>query len=323
MNATQVPEFSTLQQAIVYFSNPDNCIAYLVAQRWPDGVVKCSTCGRDDVRYVASRRVWQCKTRHAKCQFSIKAGTIFEDSTLPLDKWLMAMWMIANCKNGVSSHEIARDLGVTQKSAWFMLHRIRRAMKMEDTPLTLGGQWTNPVEVDEAYIGGKAKNKHLGQRKQEEKKTIVMGMLARGTREVRAKVIPQARRDVLQGEILKNIGFNAHVFTDGHVGYEGLDKLKNFTHQTVNHVNEYVNGRVHTQGIENFWSLLKRGLTGTYVAVEPFHLDAYVDEQVFRYNNRLKTNDAGRFNKTVAQIVGKRLTYAELTGKTAEQARPF
>jgi len=181
----------------------------------------------------------------------------------------------------------------------------------------------NPVEVDEAYIGGKAKNKHLGQRKQEEKKTIVMGMLARGTREVRAKVIPQARRDVLQGEILKNIGFNAHVFTDGHVGYEGLDKLKNFTHQTVNHVNEYVNGRVHTQGIENFWSLLKRGLTGTYVAVEPFHLDAYVDEQVFRYNNRLKTNDAGRFNKTVAQIVGKRLTYAELTGKTAEQARPF
>jgi transposase-like protein len=323
MNATQVPEFATLQQAIIYFSNPDNCVAYLVAQRWPDGVVKCPTCGRDDVRYVASRRVWQCKTRHAKCQFSIKVGTIFEDSTLPLDKWLMAMWMIANCKNGISSYEIHRGIGVTQKSAWFMLHRIRRAMKMEDTSLTLGGQWTNPVEVDEAYIGGKAKNKHLGQRKQEEKKAIVMGMLARGTREVRAKVIPQARRDVLQGEILKNVGFNAHVFTDGHVGYEGLDKLKNFTHQTVNHVNEYVNGRVHTQGIENFWSLLKRGLTGTYVAVEPFHLDAYVDEQVFRYNNRLKTNDAGRFNKTVAQIVGKRLTYAELTGKTAEQARPF
>jgi ribosomal protein L37AE/L43A len=323
MITPEIPEFSTLQQAIVYFSDPDNCVAYLVARRWPDGVVKCPTCGRNDVRYIASRRVWQCKTRHAKCQFSIKVGTIFEDSTLPLDKWLMAMWMIANCKNGVSSYEIHRAIGVTQKSAWFMLHRIRVAMKMEPTPLTLGHYWQNPVEVDETYIGGKAKNKHLAKRQQEEKKTIVMGMLARGTREIRAKVIPAARRDVLQGEILKNIGWNSHVFTDGHVGYEGLDKVKNFTHHTVNHINEYVNGRVHTQGIENFWSLLKRGLTGTYVAVEPFHLDAYVDEQVFRYNNRLKTNDAGRFAKTVTQIVGKRLTYAELTGKTAEQARPF
>ena len=204
----------TLQEAIIHFSNQDNCIAYMVAMRWPDGVVVCPSCGRNDVSWLTNQKKWQCKSKHAKRQFSAKVGTIFEDSPLGLDKWLMTAWMITNCKNGVSSYEIAKDIGVTQKSAWFMLHRLRLAMK-DDSKLTLGGQWNNPVEVDEAYIGGKAKNKHLGKRKQEEKKVIVMGMLARGTREVRAKVIPQARRDVLQGEILKNVGFNAHVFTDG------------------------------------------------------------------------------------------------------------
>ena len=308
-------KLKTLQEAIVYFSNPDNCVAYLVSKRWKDGVV-CPNCGSKEVKYMASRRVWQCKTRHPKSQFSVKVGSVYEDSAIGLDKWLTATWMVVNCKNGVSSYEIARSIGVTQKSAWFMLHRIRLAMKEDNGDLTLGGQWGNPVEVDETYIGGKARNKHLGNRKQDDKKTIVMGMLARGTREVRAKVIPHARREVLQGEILKNIGFNAHVFTDGHPGYEGLDKMKNFTHRTVNHMNEYVNGRVHTQGIENFWGLLKRTLAGTYVAVEPFHLDAYVDEQVFRYNNRKGMNDGQRFGICVERTFGKRLTYKQLTGKT-------
>ncbi len=307
---------STLQQAIIYFANPDNCIAYMVAHRWPDGVA-CPTCGRNDVSWLSTQKKWQCKSAHAKRQFTAKVGTIFEDSPLGLDKWLMSAWMITNCKNGVSSYEIAKAIGVTQKSAWFMLHRLRVAMK-EDHKHTFGGNWQNPIEVDETYIGGKAKNKHLSKRKQEEKKTIVMGMLNRETRQIRAKVIPAARREVLQGEILKHIGFNAHVFTDGHLGYDGIDKYKNFTHRTVNHINEYVNGRVHTQGIENFWSLLKRGLTGTYVAVEPFHLDAYVDEQVFRYNNRKKMNDGLRFKKLLSQVAGKRLTYAEVTGQVLE-----
>ena len=308
----------TLQEAIVHFSNPDNCIAYVKAMRWPDGVVVCPSCGRNDVSWLANQKKWQCKSKHSKRQFSAKVGTIFEDSPIALDKWLMTAWMITNCKNGISSYEIARSIGVTQKSAWFMLHRLRLAMK-DDHKNTMGGHWQNPIEIDEAYIGGKAKNKHLGSRKQEEKKTIVMGMLDRETRQVRAKVIPQAKRTVLQGEILKNVGFNAHVFTDGHPGYDGLDKLKNFTHKTVNHINEYVNGRVHTQGIENFWSLLKRGLTGTYVAVEPFHLDAYVDEQVFRFNNcGKKMNDGKRFEKVLSQVAGKRLTYAEVTGKVSE-----
>jgi transposase-like protein len=307
----------TLSQAIVYFSNLDNCVAYMVAKRWPDGVVKCPTCGSSEVKYMESRRVWQCKTspRHPKAQFSVKVGSIYEDSALGLDKWLTATWLVANCKNGVSSYEIARSVGVTQKSAWFMLHRIRLAMREEHVHTT-GSHRGNPIEVDETFIGGKVGNRHLNKRGTDrDNKTIVMGMLNRQTRQIRAQVIPNVKRETLQAAILDNIGFNAHVFTDGHVGYDGLDKVKNFTHKTVNHVNQYVNGRVHTQGIENFWSLLKRSLNGTYVAIEPFHMDAYVDEQVFRYNNRRKANDGVRLGICVEQGFGKRLTYKALTCK--------
>jgi hypothetical protein len=265
-------------------------------------------------------RLYNCKTKHPRQKFSLKVGTVFEDSPIGLDKWLPAMWLLCNSRNGISSYELSRALGVTQKSAWFMLHRIRLAMKEERGDLTLGGNWSNPVEVDETFIGGKAKNKHLSQRKQKEPKTIVMGMLNRETRQIRAKVIPDVTRTTLQNEILKNIGFNAHVFTDGNSGYDRLSEFKNFTHKTVNHINEYVNGRVHTQGIENFWSLLKRGLNGTYVAVEPFHMDAYVDEQVFRFNTRHKHNDATRFAKVLSQVAGKRLTYKEVTGKVGGAA---
>src|SRR5258708_1869238 len=147
-------EPKTLQDAIIYFANADNCVAYLVARRWPNGVV-CPSCGRTDVSYVPVRRVWQCKTRHPKAQFSIKVGTIFEDSPISLDKWLLAMWMLANCKNGISSYEISRATGITQKSTWFMLQRIRLALQGED-----GGKLGGDVEVDETFIGGKARNMH-------------------------------------------------------------------------------------------------------------------------------------------------------------------
>jgi hypothetical protein len=314
-------EPKTLQQATVYFSNPDNCVAYLVERRWTDGVVKCPTCDRADVSYIPARRVWQCKSRHSKSQFSIKIGTIFEDSALGLDKWLMAMWMAANCKNGVSSWEIHRTIGITQKSAWHMLHRIRLAMQGE--PHLRLGQNGGPVEVDEAFIGGKPKNMHVRKRIEAQKnglrtdKPIVMGMLDRETREVRAKVIPNVSREVLQGEILDQVRRGSKIFTDGYKGYIGTGEL--YVHEAVSHLNEYVRGEVHTNGIENFWSCLKRSLTGTYVAVEPFHLSRYVDEQMFRYNNRAtKDNpltDSDRFALAVTQIIGKRLTYAELTGK--------
>jgi transposase-like protein len=322
-------EPKTLQEAIVFFSNRDNCVRYLVECRWPDGVV-CPTCGRSDVSYVAKRRVWQCKTRHPKAQFSVKVGTIFEDSPISLDKWLMAMWMVPNCKNGISSWEIHRSLGVTQKTAWFLLHRIRLAMKDHSThKFGFGG----PVESDETFVGPNPQRMHKSrkakiQARDEVKggyvgKTAVHGMIDRELRQVRAQVIPNIKRETLQNAILENVTPFAKVYTDEAGAYDGLSK--NYIHCVVNHTKEYVRGQIHTQGIENFWSLLKRGLRGTYVAVEPFHLDAYVDEQAFRYNNRATPdnplNDADRFALVVSQIVGRRITYRELTGKV--DARQF
>jgi transposase-like protein len=321
-------EPKTLQQAIVYFADPDNCVSYLVDRRWPNGVV-CPTCGRTDVSYVAKRRVWQCKSRHPKCQFSAKVGTVMEDSPIGLDKWLAAMWMVANCKNGVSSWEVHRALGVTQKTAWFMLHRVRLALRDDRThKFGFGG----PVEGDEVYIGPNPVKMHKDRKAKIQaqnwgkpglvNKTAVQGILDRELRQVRAKVLPNLKRETLQSMILENVTPFAKVYTDEHHGYDGLEKK--FVHRVVNHSQEYVNGQIHTQGIENFWSLLKRGLRGTYIAVEPFHLDRYLAEQIFRYNNRAtKDNpldDGDRFALAVTQIVGKRVTYAQLTGKdTARQ----
>jgi transposase-like protein len=304
---------ATLQQAIQHFSSESNCIAYMVKMRWPDGVVVCPTCGRNDVSWLGSQRKWQCKSQHKKRQFSAKVGTIFEDSPIPLTKWLMASWMLVNCKNGVSSYEIADAIGVTQKSAWFMMHRLRMALSGE--PETKLGGEGGTVEVDETFIGGDKKHKHLGKR-DGDKKVPVMGMLDRNTREVRARVIPNVKMSTLSNHIMANIGEQSEVFTDGWAGYQNL-RLAGFVHDTVNHVDQYVKGKVHTQGIENFWSLLKRTIKGSYVAVEPFHLDRYVDEQVFRYNNRKKA-PVQRFNKLLSQLDGKRLTFAEVTGKVGE-----
>ena len=349
----RITEPKTLQEAIIYFADSDTCIHYLAAKRWPDDVVVCPICERKDAAYVEARRVWQCKTRHPKAQFSIKVGTIFEDSPIALSKWLTAMWMIANCKNGVSSWELHRAIGVTQKTAWFMLHRIRLALGT-DTTDQFGGEDGGPVEVDEAYIGGHPKNKHIGKRDpghgkkylldefgerkglnpdyvphvcgRATQKTAVFGMLDREARRVRAHVVPEVKREVLMEAILANIQKKSTIYSDGLADYRPLRNME-FVHETVNHATEYVRGQVHTQGIENFWSLLKRGLKGTYVAVEPFHLDRYISEQVFRYNNRATRNnplnDSDRFALAVSQIVGKRLTYAELTGKVEETSEPF
>jgi transposase-like protein len=287
--------------------------------RWKGGEPTCPKCNGKNVLWLKNQLRWKCRAKGCEKQFSVKVGTIFEDSPIALDKWLVAMWLIGNCKNGVSSYEVARDLGITQKSAWFMLHRIRLAMKDSPTIFTLGGTGRT-VEVDETFIGGKAKNMHKDRHPQIDKKVAVMGMLDRKTRQIRARVVPNVKRATLQAEILKNVGFNSHVYPDQHVGYEGLNNLKNFTHKTVNHMEEYVNEKVHTQGIENFWACLKRSLHGTYVAVEPFHLDAYVDEQMFRFNTSKSHSDEKRFAKVLSQVAGKRLTYAELTGKVGETA---
>jgi transposase-like protein len=314
-------EPKTLQEAVIYFASPDNCLNFLVARRFRDGVC-CPRCGSKGVRFLATRRIWECKSKHAKRQFSIKVNTIFEDSPISLDKWLLAVWMIANCKNGVSSYEIHRAVGVTQKSAWFMMHRIRLALDIGSFH-KLGGGPENAVEVDETFVGGKLKNMHKDKKVIYNKrggtfgKAIVMGLLDRGRGEVRAKVVPNTSRHTLQPQVEKEVKLGATVYTDEMTAYENL-RYK-YAHDVINHTEAYVRGRVHTNGIENFWALLKRGIGGTYVAVEPFHLERYVDEQVFRYNNRATAdnpmNDFDRFSLAVSNIVGKRVTYKELTGK--------
>ncbi len=317
----------TLQQAILYFGNPDNCHSFLTSRIFPDGVF-CPRCSSRDVRYLATRHIWECKAKHPKRQFSLKVGTIFEDSPISLDKWMVAVWMIANCKNGISSYEIHRAIGVTQKSAWFMLHRIRLALRVGSFhKLGSGPDCANEVEVDETFIGGKMRNMHASRRArfQAEKsaaKAVVIGLLDRQRREIRAKVVPNTERITLQNEVLREVKYGSRVFSDNSVAY---DKLRyKYVHEIVNHAEKYVDGRVHTNGLENFWSLLKRNLAGTYVAVEPFHLFRYIDEQVFRYNNRgsreLPVTDYDRFDLVLRNLVGKRVTYKELTGKEGETA---
>lgn len=312
----EVAEPKTLQDAIVYFSDPDNCINYLAAKRWPNGVT-CPTCGSTNVLFLANQRRWKCREKHDRPQFSVKVGTVMEDSPIGLDKWLMAMWQIVNCKNGVSSYEIHRAIGVTQKTAWFLDHRIRFALGMESA-----GKFSGEVEADETFIGGKARNMHAGKRARKitgtggKDKTAVMGILERGGK-VKTVVVPNRKKKALQAEVRKHVEAGSALFTDSLKSYEGLTE---FEHQVVDHAVQYVDGRVHTNGMENFWSLLKRGLNGTYVSVEPFHLFRYLDEQTYRFNNR-HMNDGQRFDLAVQQIVGKRLTWNQLTGKELDSAQ--
>jgi transposase-like protein len=311
MEAVKEPE--SLQEAILFFSDQENCLNYLVARRpeWKDGVV-CPACGSKKVSFLKNQLRWQCSARHPKRQFSVKVGTIFEDSPLGLEKWLPAMWLILNCKNGISSLEIHRALKVTQKTAWFMLHRIRLAQQGKQ-----GGKLGGEVEIDETFIGGKARNMHKSKRDRVisgtggKDKEIVLGMLERGGN-VRVMHIENRRKAELQAHVREHVEAGAAIFTDELLSYDGLNE--DFKHQVINHAIEYANGNVHTNGMENFWSLVKRQLHGTYISVEPFHLFRYIDEQAFRFNNR-KMTDAERFDIGVREIVGKRLTYAELTGK--------
>lgn len=306
----------TLQQAIVHFSKPENCIAFMVERRWPAGV-ECPTCGSKEVRFISTRNLWECKTQHAKKQFSVKVGTIFEDSALPLDKWLIAIWMIANCKNGVSSYEIGRAVGVTQKSAWFMLHRIRLAMQNRSF-LKLGGPGS-AVEVDETFVGGAARFMHADKRKRRitetgtKDKCAIVGIMERGG-EVRGAVVGNRRKHALQTQIRAHVKAGSAMYTDALMSYQGL-REQGFEHQVIDHAERYVDGQVHTNGLENFWSLLKRGLKGTYISVEDFHLFRYLDEQMFRFNFRELPHDGARFEHVASHVLGKRLTYAEVTGK--------
>ena len=308
----------TLLEAVTYFADKHIAHAFVAALRWPNGPI-CPRCASGAVAFLSTRQVYKC--RACKKQFSVKVGTIFEDSPLSLSKWLPAMWMIANCKNGISSYELSRAIGVTQKTAWFMLHRLRLAMQARSFTKISG-----TVEVDETFIGGRARFMHEKKRKQLRKiyeqhgpsalgKVVVMGLLERhgkdGQSRMRATMLTSRATDELMGTVVQHVERGATVNTDEHKGYGGL--IAQYQHKVINHDEKYVDGQVHTNGAENFWSLLKRTIKGTYVSVEPFHLFRYLDEQCFRFNER-SVNDAERFVAALASIVGRRVMYKELTG---------
>ena len=304
--------------------------------RWADGKPACPSCKSANIGklvvstenkkgrtlkngtviepYSITRRFWVCKD--CRKQFTVKVGSIFEDSPLSLDKWLCGLWLITNAKNGISSCEIARTLGITQKSAWFLAHRLRLAIQ-EGSFEKMSGH----VEVDETYIGGRARNMHAHVKREKVKGTgnkaltPVQGLLertgAQGASKVRLAVVDGTKRPELQGNVRKYVLKGSEVHTDALASYTGL--AEDFTHNVVDHAVSYVRGNVHTNGLENFWSLLKRTVKGTYVSVEPFHLFRYLDEQAFRFNER-KDNDQGRFMKAIRGIFGKRLTWKKLTG---------
>ncbi|MDR3709828.1 MAG: IS1595 family transposase [Capsulimonadaceae bacterium] len=302
----------TLQEVILHFSSDDVCHEFMTNMRWPNGVA-CPRCGDTAVGFVKTRRIWNCKG--CKKQFTVKVGTIFEDSPLKFQTWLPAFWLLANAKNGISSCELARSLDVTQKTAWFMLHRIRTVLETGSVE-KLSGE----VEADETYVGGKVRNnkRRIGKVKAgrgDSGKTVVFAVLERAEHEfeasrVQATVVPSAKKTVLSKEIRERISEFTTLYTDSWKGYRGLSS--EYLHQFVDHTVTYAMGQVHTNGIENFWSLLKRGLNGTYISVEPFHLKRYIDEQVFRFNNR-DDDDAGRFLVALENTEGRRLTYDELT----------
>ncbi|HVX91106.1 MAG TPA: IS1595 family transposase, partial [Candidatus Paceibacterota bacterium] len=262
--------------------------------------------------FIKTRRIWRCK----ECgkQFTVKIGTVMEDSPLGLDKWVVGMWLLVNAKNGISSYEIHRALGITQKSAWFLLHRLRLALKTRSFSKVSG-----TVEVDETYIGGLEENKHEHKKLHAGRggvgKAIVMGIVERGgvdgsPSQVRAMVVGNTDAETLQGEVLKNVKHGSTVNTDSHASYKGLGQA--YTHETINHAIEYVRGNVTTNRAENFFSCLKRTLKGTYISVDPMHLQAYVNEQCFRFNARIGT-DRDRFLLAVKGMEGRRLTYKKLT----------
>jgi transposase-like protein len=329
-----VPE--TLQEAIRYFSDLDACHQFAVSIRWPEGVV-CPRCGAtDSASFVKTRRIFNCLA--CKKQYSVKVGTIFEDSPLGLDKWFMAMWMLVNCKNGVSSYELSRDLGVTQKSAWFMLGRLRLAIQNGSIEKAkLSGE----LEADETFVGGKAKNMHNDVRRKKitgrgaSGKAIVAGVLQRGetyideqtgeelktTSQVVVGVIPDTSEKSIGNLVTSNAEEGSALNTDAHPAYRALSAK--YGHEFVDHAIKYVEGKVHTNGLENFWSLVKRAIKGTYVSVEEAHLFRYLDEQTFRFNERdcggksyagYKAGDSIRFVKALRGVTGKRLTYQELIG---------
>jgi transposase-like protein len=312
--------------AIRYYSDEQVCINTVASLRWPDGKPVCPKCGvaeGDRKHYwLATQKRWKCYS--CRKQFSVKVDSVFEDSPLGLDKWMVALWMLCNCKNGVSSHEISRELGIAQQHAWHLLHRLRLALHLPEGE-KLGGV----VEADECFVGGRIGNMHQSKRAQMGGKTrgtkgkaVVIGMVERGGR-VRAIVSVDRSQSTIRPLIAANLAKDATLISDEWGGYVGSHQ----NHEVINHAIEYVNEHIHTNSIENFWSLLRRALGGTYVSVEPIHLQKYIHEEVYRFNLRSRKNEkitnADRFALALSNVGGQSLTWKELTGKEGGSTEPF
>ena len=283
--------------------------------RFPHGVA-CPRCGSLAVGWITTRRLIQCKD--CKKQSSLKVGTIFEDSPIGFDKWLPAMWMIGGDRNGISSHELGRAIGVTQKTAWFMLHRIRLAMqnKSIEKPFTERGRGRRNVRGRQGWLTwNKYGNRRIQAHGPATDKAVVFGMAQRGKpSQVRAMVVPDYKQITLAPILFDNVAKGSKLYTDALRSYRGLEPR--FVHAFVDHMVEYVNGNVHTNTIENFWSCLKRTIHGTYICPKTFHMEAYVDEQAWRFNHR-EQPDGARLNAALEGVEGRRITYKQLKTRNA------
>ena len=301
-----IQQFDSLMSMMETFSDEQVCIDHLRAIRWKNGAY-CPHCGSTKVYHFSDNRTHKCGD--CRQRFSIKVGTIFEDTKLPLRKWFMAIWMVTSHTKGIASTQLAKDLKITQKSAWFVLHRLRHAAVTKSFTKPLEGM----VEADETYMGGKEKNRHADKKTPGSQgganKVAVMGIMERDG-ELRAKVVPNTTARVLHAELDANVAPGTNVMTDEHRGYIGIGQK--FHHHTVNHsIGEYVKHFfIHTNGLENAWSLFKRKVYGIHHWVSGEHLDRYLAEFTFRHNRRAM-GESGRVNALLGQIEG-RLTYKTL-----------
>ncbi|MFO0734182.1 MAG: IS1595 family transposase, partial [Nitrospiraceae bacterium] len=299
----------TLQDAVLYFADEERCVEFVARLRWPDGV-HCPRCKSTTVTWIAARRLWQCKG--CRNQFSVKVGTIFEASPIRLSTWLPAVWLIASAKNGISSYELARLLGVTQKSAWLMLHRIRFAMRN-------GGieQLSGEVEADEGFIGAKTCLMHKCERKAKGRgavgKAVVMALLERHG-DGWLTHVPDNRAETVQPIVRERVQPGSELLTDGLTSYAGLDD--EYVHQVIDRAEASVRDNVHTSGIESFCILLMRMIKLVNINVEPFNLFRNLDELAFRFNTR-KQPDAVRMADVVAAAERRRLTNKQLIRESA------
>lgn len=305
----QLQKFTNLMSLLTYFKDEQICLEYLETIRW-NGQLKCAynDCGHDKVFKFSNGKVYKC----AKCkrQYSVRVGTIFEDSKIPLQKWYAAIYLITAHKKGISSLQLHRDLGVTQKTAWYLLHRVRTTLGLNTGTEKLSGV----CEADETFIGGQEKNKHKSKKtegtqgRSVKTKSAVAGVIERGG-ELRAKKVPDTTGFNLKSFVCRNIKFGSTIHTDEWWGYNGLAAA--FKHGVIKHnQGEYVNGETHTNTLEGFWSLLKRGVVGIYHSMSDKHLQRYIDEFVFRYNTR-NYSESDRFNVMLNNI-GTHISYKQL-----------